>query len=194
MKVYLIRHGETPGNKVGRYIGVTDEPLTEEAVHKLENLAYPQPGLLFASPLTRCRQTAKLLYPKMEAVLCADLAECNFGLFENKNWKELSGNPDYQRWIDSNGTLPFPEGENPMEFRKRCCDAFAAQMEECHRQSAASAAFVVHGGTIMSIMERYARPRKNFYDWHVKNGQGYEINVEWQQEGGWVFVNYKSLC
>lgn len=193
MKLYLIRHGETPGNRVGRYIGVTDEVLTEETIHHLENTAYPQPELLFSSPLIRCRQTAKLLYPQKTAIICNDLAECNFGLFENKNWKELSGNADYQRWIDSNGTLPFPKGEDPMEFRKRSCRAFAALMEEYCSRETESAAFVVHGGTVMSIMERYAQPQKNFYDWHVKNGCGYEVNVIWQQDNSWLFTEYRKF-
>ena len=26
----------------------------------------------------------------------------------------------YQKWIDSNGTLPFPEGESQQEYIKRC--------------------------------------------------------------------------
>jgi alpha-ribazole phosphatase len=32
---------------------------------------------------------------------------------------------------------------------------------------------VVHGGTIMSVMEKYAVPKGNYYDFQVKNGQGY---------------------
>ena len=35
MKVYLIRHGSTAGNLEHRYVGSTDEELTEEAVQKL---------------------------------------------------------------------------------------------------------------------------------------------------------------
>lgn len=46
-----------------------------------------------------------------------ELSECDFGEFENKNYKELSGNQDYQRWIDSNGTLPFPGGESREAFK-----------------------------------------------------------------------------
>ena len=45
--------------------------------------------------------------------------EIDFGLFEGKNHRELSGNMAYQEWIDSNGTLPFPEGESREEFIDR---------------------------------------------------------------------------
>ena len=36
----------------------------------------------------------------------------NFGSFEGKTYFDLNGNEDYQRWIDSGGTLPFPGGES----------------------------------------------------------------------------------
>ena len=29
----------------------------------------------------------------------------------------------------------------------------------------------------MSILEEYAVPQKGFYDWHVENGEGYEMNL-----------------
>ena len=35
------------------------------------------------------------------------------------------------------------------------------------------AAIVAHGGTIMSVMEAYANEKKDYYQWHVKNGDGY---------------------
>ena len=32
---------------------------------------------------------------------------------------------------------------------------------------------VVHGGVIMALFERYALPRRVFYEWHVENAGGY---------------------
>ena len=46
------------------------------------------------------------------------------------------------------------------------------------RENVSRALLVVHGGTIMSIMERYVVSEKSFYDWHVKNGEGYLVVVE----------------
>lgn len=43
----------------------------------------------------------------------------DFGAFEGHNYQELAGDPAYQRWIDSGGTLPFPEGESREEFIRR---------------------------------------------------------------------------
>lgn len=37
MRIYLIRHGKTPGNQLNRYIGITDEPVLEEDQEQLKN-------------------------------------------------------------------------------------------------------------------------------------------------------------
>ena len=129
MKLYLIRHGMTFGNTLGRYIGTTDEPLSPEGRAALGQYAYLACGVLFVSPLKRCRETAQLLYPGKEQHVIRGFAECDFGEFENKNYRELSGNPDYQRWIDSGGTMAFPGGESQESFRRRCAEAFLEMMK-----------------------------------------------------------------
>ncbi len=178
MKVYLIRHGKTKGNTLNRYIGTTDEPLLLEEKKRLSVCNYPLAEMVITSPLLRCRQTAELLYPKIQKVVLSELRECDFGIFENKNWKELSQEPLYQQWVDSNGQNSFPKGENPLKFRERSCQAFEQAVGICKEKKLQKVAMVVHGGTIMSIMERYAVPQKDFYQWHVKNGCGYEIEIE----------------
>ena len=39
----------------------------------------------------------------------------NFGAYEGKNYEDLKNDSYYQKWIDSNGTLPIPEGESQQE-------------------------------------------------------------------------------
>ena len=188
-ELLLIRHGKTAGNLLGRYIGSrTDEPLCEEGREGLGGKQLPEVERLYASPMKRCVETAELLWPgfdqkKIEIV--TDLRECDFGDFENKNYKELSGNEDYQAWIDSNGTLPFPNGESMDVFKSRCRNAFAQIVEEvsvAEREWKASgetgtfrAGIVVHGGTIMAILEQYGYPKRAYFDYQVKNGCGYRL-------------------
>ena len=106
------------------------------------------------------------------------LAECDFGDFENKNYKELSNDPRYQAWIDSNGIMAFPGGESKEECAVRNLEGFQRAVTACIREKISEAAMVVHGGTIMNIMEAYALPRKEFYEWHVDNGCGYLVEVD----------------
>ena len=78
-----------------------------------------QPEIVFMSPMQRCRESAQILFPDREKIEIPEWKEMNFGAFEGKNYEQLNGNPQYQAWIDSNGTLPFPEGESQAEFIDR---------------------------------------------------------------------------
>ena len=175
---------QTEGNKLSRYIGTTDEPLCQEGTEFLHKMDYPKVQAVYVSPLKRCVQTAEILFPGAEQVVCEQMRECDFGLFEGKNYQELTGNPKYQSWIDSGGTKAFPGGEDPMEFRKRCVCGFEQMMEKMIKGKRKKIAFVVHGGTIMSVMEAFDPEKKEFYHWQVKNGKGFHFQIEeekWQQ-------------
>ena len=178
--IYLIRHGVTPGNQEHRYVGRTDEGLTEAARTELESRCeiFQHVDSVITSPMKRCIQTAEILFPYQTPEIQPGLEEMDFGTFEYKNYKELSGDPQYQAWIDSNGTLPFPAGEDLGQFKRRCCQSFQASLEKIRRTGASSVAFVVHGGTIMAILEAFAEGKKSYYDWQVKNGCGYLATVE----------------
>ena len=106
IECYLYRHGKTKGNEEGRYLGRTDESLSEEGKKALREKRMPPAEAVFSSPKKRCQETAALFFPGQCRIIVPDLRECDFGIFENKNWRELSGNPAYQKWIDSGGTLP----------------------------------------------------------------------------------------
>ena len=184
MRIYLIRHGKTPGNQLNRYIGITDEPVLEEDQEQLKKQNYPKAERLFVSPLLRCRQTAACIYPGQEQQVIQNLRECDFGRFENKNWKEMTGDAEYQAWVDSNGMLPFPGGESREEAKRRNLTGFDKAVTRCIRRGISQAALVIHGGTIMNIMEEYAQIPRSFYEWHVKNGGGYEVELDenlWQK-------------
>ena len=185
LRLWLVRHGKTEGNKLARYIGTTDEPLCQEGIDFLNKMDYPKIHDIYVSPLKRCVQTAEILFPGEPVHIIDELAECDFGEFENKNYKELNGNPKYQEWIDSNGTLPFPGGESREAFKLRNLRGFDKAVAGCIRNHAAEAALVVHGGTIMNIMEEYADIQKPFYEWHVKNGGGYEVELDERMWQNW---------
>ena len=184
LELALIRHGKTWGNTQGRYIGKTDEPLCQEGICVLQEKAkcYPAAELVFVSPMRRCIQTAAILYPGVEPYILEDFRECDFGEFENKNYLELAGNPAYQAWIDSGGTLPFPGGESRRQVTERTERAFAKMLDVCRQRQAGRAALVIHGGTIMTIMERFASPKKDYFDWQVKNGCGFLTEVKCEYE------------
>lgn len=173
MKTILIRHGKTAGNLEGRYVGGrNDEPLCEEGKAELRTLHVPEAEKIFVSPMKRCLETAAILYPEKAVEIVEDFRECDFGAFSGKKFAELNGDPAYQRWLDSNGELPFPNGESRTAFSARCVRAY----RQTRLNYAGDCALIVHGGTIMAIMEKYAHPRMGYFDFQVKNGHGYILN------------------
>ena len=180
MKWILIRHGQTQGNIEHRYIGCrTDEPLYEQGVERLREKAYPQVKRVYVSPMKRCIETAEIIYPNVPMKVIDDFRECDFGEFENKNYAELNGRADYQAWIDSGGEMPFPGGESRAEFAARCVKAFDELLKQNLQEDCA---IIAHGGTIMAIMERYAKPKGTYYDFQVKNGKGYVLEADGSYE------------
>jgi alpha-ribazole phosphatase len=174
MKINFIRHGKTQGNIEKRYIGKTDEPLLEMAKDELNRVMYPECDLVYASPMLRCIQTAELIYPNRNINVIDDFREIDFGMFEGHNYAELSDNPLYQKWIDSYGKMDFPDGEGIEHFKNRNVCAFKKIIEniDCNTIS-----LVVHGGTIMAILE-YFEESHDYYKWQAANGCGYICDID----------------
>ena len=124
----LIRHGQVQANIEKRYIGSTDMSLTVNGMKSLEKLnkaqIYKTPDYLFCSPMSRCKMTCDILFPDKIYTVIDEFHEMDFGSFEMKNYQEPKDNAYYQRWIDSNGTIAFPEGESRQEFVLRCMSGF----------------------------------------------------------------------
>lgn len=170
MTVYLIRHGRTRGNLERRYTGSTDEPLCPEGRAELAGRRAPAADQLWTSPMLRCRQTAELLFPGRTLRVAAGLRECSFGAFEGRTYGELKDDPAYRRWLDSGGALPPPGGESRPQQQERTLRAFYGIVGEAPPGTAV--ALVVHGGTIMCLLEAL-EPGGEFYRWQAPNGGGF---------------------
>lgn len=179
----LIRHGATKSNEERRYLGKTDEPLSKEGERQLVEYKkmhlYPNIDFLFTSPMKRCIQTADILYPELQLVQMKEWEEMDFGVFEGKNYIELQEDKRYQAWIDSNGTLPFPEGESREEFTIRCDKGVQEMIEKVKQikeEGHKTIGVIVHGGTIMAMLSRYGKG--DYFDYQVANGRGYVCTVK----------------
>jgi len=179
----MIRHGKTPMNLERRYIGKTDESLAEEGRLQIKELwsERPEAEIVFASPMKRCIETAKMIFSDMDPdrfIRIPEWKEMDFGLFEGKNFAELNGNPIYQKWIDSGGTDNFPDGEGMAGFKARVAHGFEQFIKICGpltENSTVKAAAVVHGGTIMAVMSMLTGG--DYYDFMCKHGTGYRIEL-----------------
>lgn len=205
MKILMFRHGATKGNMEGRYVGCTDESITKDSVEALKQIYREKRRLLkrvdlvFLSPRRRCVETADILFPHQPRTVIQDFRECDFGEFEYLNYEELNGNPDYQAFIDSNGEKGFPNGETKADFQERCVNAFREILEgDLLELSAAGGthtgmiAMVIHGGTMMSILDAFSFPHKDYFEWQTGPGQGLLMDLV-QENQTWLLENIEHL-
>lgn len=177
IELVMIRHGATTSNKEHRYIGRTDESLSVEGTKILQEArnSYPIIDYLFTSPMKRCVETAKIIYPNKDIITISEWSEMDFGDFEGKNYAQLKENKYYQKWIDSDGTLPFPGGESREDFIERCKMGFykmLLQLKSYHQiNRLTTVGLIIHGGTIMSLLSTFCGGE--YFDYQVANGQGY---------------------
>lgn len=196
VEIVFIRHGRTPANKEHRYLGKTDESLSPEGIEALRQekaeKIYPEIDYLFASPMKRCIETADILYPGKDPILVPQWKEMDFGLFEGKNYQELNGDKQYQAWIDSGGTLPFPQGESRACFLQRCSQGMYESVDRYREffTGGVKIGCVVHGGTIMALLSIFYGGE--YFDYQVKNGRGYCCMLS-LQNGRIYFTELRKL-
>ena len=175
INLVLIRHGATRSNREHRYLGSTEESLSAEGKAELfelrENAFYPEVDRLFTSPMKRCMETADVLYPDTKSIGIPEWKEMDFGEFEGKNYLDLKGDARYQAWIDSNGTLPFPNGESREMFISRCCDGIKKMCQLLEKEEIKTVGIIAHGGTMMALLSTYYGGE--YFDYQVSNGKGY---------------------
>ena len=177
MELIWIRHAATKGNLEKRYISLTDEKLCPEGIRallekKVEKV-YPEVDRVYSTYLNRCMETAKLLYPLQGLHILEGLEEMHFGVFEGKNFQELDGNEDYQKWIDSDAYAGMPEGESRGEFLERITRETYEFLKVCKGNKIA---MVVHGGTIMAALT-YLDGNGPYFSYACDNGAGFRTVI-----------------
>ena len=175
MQVYLFRHGQTPGNAAHRYLGITDEPLSELGVDTAQKAGCdPTVSEVLVSPLQRTQMTAAILFPNARQRVCCGFREMDFGDFEGRSAQEMEDDGDFRYWVEQTRCMgPCPHGDATVVFQHRVAAAFRREVEKALATGRESLYLVVHGGVIMTVLYRFARPQAPFYDWPLDNCQGY---------------------
>lgn len=90
MKIYLMRHGETEWNKIGKFQGQVDTPLAKEGILQAQKTSEGMKEIpfdcIFSSPLKRAYMTAQIIRGDREIPLIRDnrLKEMSFGIYEGR--------------------------------------------------------------------------------------------------------------
>lgn len=76
-----------------------------------------------------------------------------------------------------------PGGEGKASFCERTCNAFSDLVDRALEDGAQELVIVAHGGTQMAVLERYAQPHRDYFDWQGPNGGGYVLDAAlWREE------------
>lgn len=203
LRILILRHGQTKGNKEKRYIGCrSQEPLSAEGIEflKANERNYPNAMMLFISPSIRCQTTAKLIYPRLypKRIIVDDLNEMDFGIFEGKNYEDMKNLPEYREWVDGGCEGLIPGGENRADFIRRTMKGFGKVIDtiekehvDLERISVSDAAkftvadrgnemydavIVAHGGTIMAVLSKFTG--EDYFSFEAAPGEGYGFSVD----------------
>lgn len=120
--IYIVRHGQTNDNVIGRYGGRIDTPLNEKGIEqayeihkKLENITFDK---VFVSPLQRACQTAKIICSN-EIIIDERIIERSNGELEGKLKSEITEIIDFNDPNEKRYSI-----ENIVDFRKRIFSFF----------------------------------------------------------------------
>ena len=179
LSIVLLRHGKTEGNLLGRYNGRTDEPLCAEGIAGAEKARhFPEISLVYASPLKRTQQTARICFPNAEIITIPDLREMDFGDFEGRTADEMEHDADYRAWVAGGCVDVCPNGEGIPDFAKRAATALAGCVQDAIARGEKRIGFAVHGGVIMAVMNAFSGSDAAYHTWYVLNFGGYEVTLD----------------
>lgn len=179
--VHILRNMPCEGNLEGRYIGRTESPLADSSVTELLQMKrkfnYPKAEGFYAAPATRCVDTLRLIYPWADPEVVLELAECDFGDWENKTAEELKNVPAFAEWVQNGGTAAPPNGESGIVVAQRVCMGFEMLVQNLMVKGETSAVLTVGAGALTTILSAYGLPQAKPYDWMCAPGCGYSVRI-----------------
>lgn len=157
LRIFLIRHGETEWNKVGRLQGNSDVKLSSEGIRQASLLAAHAPfralDAIYSSDLSRAVTTAQILAKKfnLPVNIVPALRETNFGDWEGKSIGELlEEEPNtFGRFFTAPEKCHPPNGETFLEAQARVVNAMSNIIAAHDNQNVA---VVVHGAVNRLIL------------------------------------------
>ncbi len=181
MKISLVRHGHSVGNLHNTLSGWTDVPLTKQGKEELlgykSSRNYLTTDAYYSSDLSRAIETAKILFPYENIETRASFREINFGKYENMSPRQINFKDFFTKWFSGK---EIEGGENYYQFTKRISKSFRELNEEVISKKLDSYTLVSHSGVIRAILGCLEnKGPKDFFDYHVPNGLGYNIILEY---------------
>ena len=159
--LYLARHGQTDWNCQGRYQGQIDIPLNdrgrEEARSLAEKLQQSRPAAIWASDLSRARETAAIVAAphNLPVQIHPGLREMHFGSWQGLTWQQIEQRfPEAWRlWTEDPLGYNIPGAESVGEMETRFKQAL---LEICGKYPGGTVIVVAHGGPMSRLLSELA--------------------------------------
>jgi broad specificity phosphatase PhoE len=188
--VFLLRHGETAWNKLGRVMGRSQVPLGADGIQQIKKIAPLIATLeldgIYTSPLRRAVQTAKVVAAATKLPICKSegLNEIAFGAWTGRHFDELIDNELYRRFIKSPAKTLLPGGETISDVQRRGLKVID---EAAQRVPGGRFLFVSHGDVIRAILCHYMKlPLHEYRRLRVDNGSLSAL----QTDRRWAEIKY----
>lgn len=156
MKIYLLRHGESEGNRLGVLCGWKDMPLTErgreQALAAREKIRGIRFDGIYSSPLCRALETARIVADGQEVTVEEGFRERGMGALEGITWEEAERRyPDVAAaWPGDPVRFAPPGGESTLELFERCGRAVEELM--ARKPGARHLLIVSHGAALACVI------------------------------------------
>lgn len=197
--IYLIRHGETANNKKGVLVGRKDVELSEEGREQIREMTrhhpFPQPSVVYVSPMRRCLETAALVFPdslkEHRARVEEDLIEMDFGSYEGMPVKAFAQTDLYQGWVEQRPDAGLTGGETFGQVEQRMTAAFDRILHDCLSEGIKTVGVVSHNMVIVRLLRGHMTAEIPSEARFCPNGMGFHLRVEekrWRKERMMEFV------
>lgn len=195
MELILLRHGQIPGNLEHRFMGVTDQPLSPQGRLQAQATRAHLPAVewVYTSPLSRCRETAQILWPQAEQTVLPDLIESDFGPFEGKCHQELKDDPRYNAWLATFDRMEeFPGVESPARCSRRARAALEEIQTDAARRNLSRCGVLTHGG-ILLYMTPLFQSQGDFYRFMCGNCGGFRLRYNAETQTYTLLETYQGF-
>ncbi|GAB4437704.1 MAG: alpha-ribazole phosphatase [bacterium] len=174
--LFMIRHGRLINSDKPFFTGQADMPLSDEGwketTNFLEPLSKKNISLVLSSDLERTAKPAKFYSEALNCPLkiSKELREINAGRWENKSYQDvMRSETEYLKLRYQDPLkIPFPEGENLKDLKKRVINCLRGILKSCSDENIL---LVGHAGVIRVIVLHYLKiPLKQFFCFEVDYG------------------------
>lgn len=198
MKLFLVRHGETEWNRLGRFQGQNDNSLNDLGLAQARDTARAaiswKPAVLYSSPLCRTMQVAEEISRLVGLSVIPDprLKELALGELEGVTGEEMRiGWPQvYQTWRNDPQAVMMPGGESLVQLQERTWQALQS-LENAHSQGDVIV-LVSHNFAIRALCGKLlGLPLSHFHRMYLSLGS---VSTMEKSSLGWRLLTYNSTC